>query len=114
MVQQGSSPSITVLSNLYTVSTYLQAFRNKYYPSSKIKITSGWRSSSYNAKTKGAAPKSQHIQGKALDFVITNQNMSKVWQNFKKFWKYGYMVSYSGGWIHGDIRNIGVGITNDK
>lgn len=114
LAQQGSSPSIIVLSNLYTVSTYLQAFRNKYYPNSKIKITSGWRSSSYNAKTKGAAPNSQHTQGKALDFVITNQNMSKVWQNFKKFWKYGYMASYSGGWIHGDIRNIGVGITNDK
>lgn len=111
---KGMNPSIAHLFNLYTVATYLQAFRNKYYPSSKIKINSGWRSVSGNASVGGVA-KSQHLQGKAIDFKIMNQPLNNVWANMRKYWKYGYLQYYPKyGFIHCDIRNIGVGITNDK
>nr|DAY68203.1 MAG TPA: tail protein [Caudoviricetes sp.] len=110
----GMNPLLNALSNLYTVATYLQAFRNKYYPSSKIGINSGWRSTQGNAKVGGVSD-SQHLYGKAIDFHIKNQNIANVWQNIRKYWKYGYLQYYpQKGFIHCDIRNIGVGITNDK
>ena len=43
---QKDIPSLNVLANLYTVSQSLQTFVDKFYPGSKIVISSGWRSSS--------------------------------------------------------------------
>ena len=110
--KQGVTPSIAVLSNLYLVASSLQKFLDIYYPSAKIVITSGWRSSSYNASIKGAAPNSLHIQGKAIDFYINP--LYQVYQYFSQYWSAGY--KYMGnGFIHCDIGSTSVrGIANDR
>lgn len=109
--QQGSVPTIEVLSNLWGVATQLQGVLNQNYKGHKITITSGWRSKSYNAKV-GGAPKSYHIQGKAVDIVIQGLQANQTYPLFKSAWG-GW--SYCGnGFIHCDIRSFTTkGIAND-
>lgn len=111
--QQGSVPSMEVLSNLYTVATNLQSFVDKFYPGSKILISSGWRSSSYNSKTPNAAKNSQHTKGKALDFKLVGQASYYVYKYIQKYWN-GWYRLYDWG-IHVDIRYTTVkGVANDR
>ena len=111
--QQGEVPSLQVLANLYAVAQALQSFRDKLYPTSSITINSGWRSQSYNAKVKGAAKNSQHIQGKALDFSLSGQPSYYVAKNLARYWN-GWYQQHSWG-CHADIRNTTVrGIANDR
>lgn len=110
---QGSTPSIDVLSNLYATATNLQTFVDKFYPNNKIKITSGWRSASYNPKI-GGAPNSQHIQGRAIDFILPGQTLYYVYNYFSKYWSYGFKQLGS-GYIHCDTRSTIVkGVANDR
>lgn len=110
---QKDMPSLDVLANLYTVSQSLQTFVDKFYPSSKIVISSGWRSSSYNAQIAGSAKDSQHIKGKALDFKLSGQPSYYVYKYIQKYWN-GWYKLYDWG-IHVDIRNTSVrGIANDR
>ena len=84
--KQGEVPSMSVLVNLYGVATQLQNFVDKFYPGNRIVINSGWRSQSYNTTIPGAAPRSAHILGKALDFNIPGQTLYYVYQNIRKYW----------------------------
>lgn len=111
--QQGSVPSLDVLANLYTVSQNLQSFVDRFYPNSKINISSGWRSSSYNAKIPNSAKNSQHIKGKALDFAISGATSYNVYNYIKRYWN-GWYKLYDWG-IHVDIRYTTVkGVANDR
>lgn len=109
--KQGSTPSINILTNLYSAARQLQSFVDRYYTGNKIIITSGWRSSNYN-RAVGGVPDSQHIQGKAFDFYLPGQINYYVYKNFKNYWR-GWSQVYS-TWIHGDIRSVTKGVANDK
>lgn len=109
--KQGSVPSISVLSNLYTVATKLQGFLDKYYRGNKVTITSGWRSRSYNP-TVGGASNSPHIRGMALDFCIPGTPTYYVYRNFRPYW--GGRTYNGGGWIHCDIDYGKGNIANDR
>ena len=108
---QGSIPSLDVLSNLYQVSNQLQSFVDRFYPKNKIKITSGWRSASYN-RSIGGASKSAHITGRALDFYIPGQILAYVYRNLSKYW--GYRRYLGNGFIHVDLAVEYGRIANDR
>lgn len=110
--QQGSVPSIDVMTHLYQTSSRLQDFMNKFYPNNKVSITSGWRSASHNATIPNAHPNSSHIQGYALDFSIMGVPNYNTYQNLVKFWN---GRKYLGnGFIHVDITTSRGKIANDR
>ena len=110
--QQREVPSLTVLSNLYSVAKQLQSFVDKFYSSGKVIITSGWRASAYN-RSIGGTSRSAHIEGKAFDFVISGTQLNKVYQNLKLVW--GGRRYYLGrGFIHADIAYEKGPIARDK
>lgn len=110
--KQGSVPSLDVLVNLYQVATQLQNFVDKFYPGNKIVINSGWRSQSYNATIPGAAPRSAHILGKALDFSIPGQTLYYVYQNVRKYWSGWFYMG--NGFIHVNTPRGGGKVANDR
>lgn len=109
---QGETPSISVLTNLYSLSKKIQEFIDKFYPSNKIVITSGWRASGYNRSINGAS-KSAHIEGKAFDFSIVGVPHNKVYQNLKTVWG-GRRYYLGNGFIHADIAYEKGAIARDK
>ena len=110
--QQGEIPSLKVLSNLVTLATRVQDFLDKFYPSNKIIITSGWRSKTYNSRIPNAHPNSSHIYGYAMDFYIPGQIIYYVYKDVQRFWS---GRSYAGsGFIHVDITVGGGKIANDR
>lgn len=76
--KQGSVPSLEVLANLEGTAQTLQSYRDQYFPQSTIIITSGWRSAAYNGTIKGSAANSQHVLGKAVDFIFSNTSPKTV------------------------------------
>lgn len=106
-------PSMEVLTNLYFTATKIQAFRDKYYPGTKITINSGWRPRAYNDTigewkivngkrvfVRKSDPNSEHIYGNAIDFIIIGYTTKQVSVNFKNFWKGRWYFEY--GFIHAD------------
>lgn len=66
-----------VVENLYELAKNLEVIRAFY--KKPIKVNSGYRSPQHN-KNVGGSPKSQHVQGKAADLVIsgiTPQELAK-------------------------------------
>ena len=110
--RQGGIPSLEVLANLYSVANELQSFVDKFYPNNKIKVTSGWRSASYNATIPNAAARSAHITGQALDFFLPGQILHYVYKNLVQYW--GYRRYQGNGFIHVDLAVEKGVIANDK
>lgn len=73
-----------------------------------MKIISGYRSPEYNKLLPGAAKNSQHMQGKAADFVVEEMYPYDVWDVCRELHNDGTLVikglgKYS-GFTHVDIR----------
>jgi len=101
-----SEIDIGILTNCYVTAQKLQTFCKTYFPGRRISINSGWRSTANNSNC-GGKPNSQHLYGKAIDFVVNGVSTQLVGQTVKKYW--------SGGWqytdpnlqfVHVDIRNM--------
>ena len=58
------------LYNCQNVANALQRFKDTYYPSQSLKVTSGWRSNRVNAQWKGKTGIHGHLYGNAIDFYI--------------------------------------------
>ena len=74
------------------------------FPKLVIAVSSGWRPAQINAATKGAAPKSHHLTGNALD-ITDHVSILKDWcmANLDKLEECGlYMESpeHSPTWLH--------------
>lgn len=95
-----------VLANIITLATNLQVLRD--HVKRPIKITSGWREKSHNAKIKGAAKNSQHIYGRAADFKISGFTPKQIAAIVEKLIKSGKMQQGGLGvystWVHYDVR----------
>ncbi|MBQ2175351.1 MAG: DUF882 domain-containing protein [Alphaproteobacteria bacterium] len=66
------------LANCKATADRLLDFVNKYFPGKKLSVTSGWRSTANNAR-EGGVDNSQHLYGRAIDFVIKGVTPSKVY-----------------------------------
>ena len=77
---------------------------------SKANVSSGFRPSSVNAKTKGAAKKSLHMLGKAIDIADPNHELyKKVEQKPELLKKYGLWMEHKEDaptWCHFDISSL--------
>lgn len=88
-----------IVSNLTALAEKLQVVRNNF--GKPIVITSGWRSSRVNQKV-GGASNSQHLAGKAADFVIVGVSPAEVQRYLNPHWHGG--VGYGKAFTHVDIR----------
>ena len=95
-------PSISHLTNLYYCAYRVQQFRDAYYPTSRLQLNSGWRSVGYNNTLSGADKNSEHLYGNAIDFAVIGQNMSSVYNNFKRFWRGRKYLHGGYNFIHAD------------
>jgi hypothetical protein len=66
--KDGAEPTPDVLENLRKLTRNLEVIR-EHFGNVPITINSGWRSPAHNAKI-GGVKNSQHVKGKAADFVI--------------------------------------------
>lgn len=75
----------------------------------EIKVSSGFRPTNINANIKGAAPKSGHTRGLAIDFVDTNEKLDELLNSDKSqdlLEKHGIWQEHPSktkGWSHWDI-----------
>lgn len=108
--QQGSAPTIEVLSNLSRTAKKIQAFLDTYYSGEKVIISSGWRSKAFNATAAvGGSSTSKHVLGLALDWFIVGIPMSEQHASVRKN-MIGEVITYSWGQHYGlqanrEIRN---------
>lgn len=72
-----------------------------------ITITSAYRCSEYNAKLKGASPKSQHLLGKAAD-IKTKKHPYEVAKlaYIKGFRGIGVAANKNYNYVHVDVRDV--------
>jgi len=68
-----------------------------------IRITSGCRCPEYNAKI-GGSPRSQHLKGKAADFVVKNYHADDVSNVFELWFPNHYGLGRYHGRTHIDVR----------
>lgn len=101
LINQTDKPKETVLANLQKAASLLEVYRKKYLKNLKIRITSAWRSDSYNKKI-GGAPSSYHVLGMAVDFVCEGIQSSMVQKILDPVHNGG--LEFAKGWTHIDIR----------
>lgn len=103
--KDGSEMSARVICNIKDLSVSLQALRD--YLGLPIRITSGYRSVSYN-RSIGGVRKSQHIQGKAADIVVEGYTTYEVKNSILELIQKGMMEQGGIGlydtFVHYDIR----------
>lgn len=101
---QYAKPTLTHLTNLYSISQYLQRFYNAYFKGSRLTIHSGWRSKAYNNTLVRAAKDSPHLYGKAIDFSINGISPNIVLQTLARWGWGGRKKAYpSDGFTHIDL-----------
>ena len=83
---------------------YCLEFIRDGLPDSIIRINSGCRCKEYNAKI-GGSPKSQHVLGKAADFVVKNYHADEVANFIELYWPDRYGVGRYHGRTHLDVRS---------
>jgi hypothetical protein len=73
-----------------------------------IIVSSGYRSPEYNAATPRAATDSQHLYGRAADFIVSGMTEAKAHKIIKKLMDKGNIIAgglaFERGMIHYDIR----------
>lgn len=78
---------------------------------SKITVSSGWRPSSVNSKIKGAAKKSLHMQGKAIDLADSDGKLDELISSkddlLKKYNLWQESPQATKGWAHLDCKDRG-------
>lgn len=78
---------------------------------SKITVTSGWRPSSVNASIKGAAKKSSHMTGMAIDLADSDGSLDDLIDKnddlLKKYGLWQESPSATKGWCHLDCKDRG-------
>ena len=94
------NPTLQEVINVSYAANRLQHFINVNFTGAKITVTSGWRSRGYNNTLKDANPNSEHLYGNAIDFVLPQYNVQKVFKEVKRFWQ-GRKKGYK-GFIHVD------------
>lgn len=110
--ERKSEVTIGVLSNVYTTAQTLQRFLNIYYPGRSVTITSGWRSTANN-RSCGGHPKSKHLYGLAVDFVVNGVSSSDTIKKLAQSWT-GYIQQYpDSNFCHAQL-NAGRGRVNDR
>lgn len=109
---QTEIPSLEVLNNLKSSATVLQKYKDKVFNGHTIYITCGWRSKKYNEelRKRGYKPakNSQHLYGKALDFVVYGYNSQQVYALLDPVHFGGLerdRVLDGVDWTHIDLRN---------
>lgn len=105
--KDGSAMPDDVKSNVLVLMQQLEIIRAAC-GNRKIHIASGYRSPAHNAKTPRAASDSQHIYGKAADFVVEGMPERRVHRIIKKLMDKGDILTgglaFERGMIHYDIR----------
>lgn len=86
----------TILASCKEIATRLTDFVDTYFPSNKIKITSGYRTRQNNANTENSANKSNHVKGAAIDFKLDGIGTTTLTKRFLSSWRYG-LGTYSWG-----------------
>lgn len=92
--QRKSELTKEILSNCVTTALKLQGVMQALYPGKSVRITSGWRSTANNTKSRGK-PNSRHLMGLAVDFVIPGYTVNKVYPNIKAGWG-GFTQKHNG------------------
>lgn len=104
--KSGASMPKDVLDNIKELANNLQVLRETV--GRPVKITSGWREKSHNAKIKGAAKNSQHIYGRAADIKVSGFTPKQIANIIEKLIKAGKMkqggLGVYSSWVHYDTR----------
>jgi uncharacterized protein YcbK (DUF882 family) len=94
-----------LLDNVRELAANLQVLRDQI--GKPIKIMSGYRTPEYNAKC-GGETKSQHMEAKAADIIVTGMAPTEVCNAIKLLIGAGKMkqggVGLYDGWVHYDVR----------
>ncbi len=95
-------PNVTVISNLQKLcENVLQPLRN--HLGCPVIVTSGFRCAELNKKI-GGRPNSQHLMGRAADFVVPQRNLKDVFNWMKDNLPYDQLLfeynSSGDRWIH--------------
>lgn len=77
-------------------------------------VTSGFRSSKTNNRTEGAVKNSQHISGKAVDFIIPNLSPNVIGKIAKHFQAGGVGIYLDKNFTHLDTDRIRTWTSNKK
>lgn len=101
-----NAPS-TLHANLRTLAVYLEAIRAEL--GVPLRITSGYRSPSYNAALPGASPTSDHVNGLAADFQPLGMNASTAWLRLRKARDAGRLPTFD-QFIYYPLQHLHVGI----
>jgi len=103
--KDGAPTPQDALANLKVLAANLQVLRDTL--NKPIRVTSGYRSPSHNAKV-GGVKNSFHLKGMAADIQVAGMTPTEVGMNIVKLWNEGKMKR---GWIkiypnfvHYDIR----------
>lgn len=103
--KDGSQVPAELLANVQELAANLQVLRDSL--GKPITIMSGYRTPAYNAKC-GGEPKSQHMEAKAADIIVTGMKPTEVCNTIKLLVSSGKMkqggVGLYDGWVHYDVR----------
>lgn len=98
LVNEETKPDNRISSNIIKVAHSLQTIRDML-GGRQITVVSGYRSPVHN-KAVGGAPRSYHLQGLAVDFVVEGMTPQQV-QNKLKNWSGG--LEFAPTWTHIDL-----------
>lgn len=103
--KDGADVPAELMPNVQDLATNLQVLRDQIGKS--ITIMSGYRTPAYNAKC-GGEPKSQHMEAKAADIIVSGMAPIEVANAIKLLIGAGKMkqggVGLYDGWVHYDVR----------
>lgn len=105
--KDGTDVPAELMANVQELAANLQVLRESLGKS--ITIMSGYRTPAYNAKC-GGEPKSQHMEAKAADIIVSGMAPKDVCAAVKQLISDGKMkqggVGLYDGWVHYDVRGF--------
>lgn len=98
-----NTPSAPAVKNLKALCEHvLQPLRNAL--GVPVKVTSGFRCATLNAKLKGSSKNSQHMTGCAADIIVPNVDLKNVYEFIKNNFEYDQLLfeyaSDGSRWVH--------------